>query len=155
MIKNIVDKEYLNFVENLKTKVTQSRYQAARSVNKELILLYHHIGTQILNVQNSQGWGAKIIDQLSKDLSTSFPEMKGFSIRNLKYMRKFAQEYPEVEFVQQAVAQLPWGHNVFLLDKVADRQDRMFYIKNAIANGWSRNIMVMQIESNLLGLVYV
>ena len=74
------------------------------------IMLYHHIGTQILKAQERSGWGAKVIDQLSKDLSSELPEMKGFSMRNLKYMRKFAAEYPDIEFVQEVLAQLPWGH---------------------------------------------
>lgn len=130
-------------------RVYDSRYKAAIAVNKELILLYHHIGKQILQSQENQGWGAKVIDQLSKDLSLEFPEMKGFSTRNLKYMRKFAEEYPDFEFVQQVVAQLPWGHNVLLMDRFSDRQTRIFYIKNAIEYGWSRNIMVTQIETAL------
>ncbi|MBX9743054.1 MAG: PDDEXK nuclease domain-containing protein [Chthoniobacterales bacterium] len=147
--KNIVSKTYLQFLESLKSRVLSSRYQAARSVNKELILLYHHIGTEILKSQQEYGWGAKIIDQLSKDLHAEFPEMKGFSPRNLKYMRKFAQEYPDVEFVQQVVAQLPWGHHLCLLDRVSNQQDRLFYIKQAIAHNWSRNVMVSQIERSL------
>ncbi len=145
----MINTDYTLFLEDLKKRVYDSRYRAALQVNKELILLYHHIGQQILEAQAKQGWGAKVIDQLSKDLKSEFPEMKGFSTRNLKYMRKFAEEYPDFEFVQQAVAQLPWGHNVFLMDLVHDKNDRMFYIKNAIEHGWSRNIMVMQIETSL------
>ncbi|WP_369408579.1 DUF1016 N-terminal domain-containing protein, partial [Wolbachia endosymbiont of Atemnus politus] len=76
-----------------------SRYKAALAVNSKLILLYHYIGTEILKRQEEHGWGAKVIDQLSKDLRDTFPDMKGFSTRNLKYMRKFAEEYPDVEFV--------------------------------------------------------
>ncbi|WP_255565560.1 PDDEXK nuclease domain-containing protein [Wolbachia endosymbiont of Cylisticus convexus] len=83
------------------------------------------------------------------DLKAEFPEMKGFSTRNLKYMRQFAGEYQDIEFVQQLVAQLPWGHNVFLMDLVRDKEARLFYIKEAIEHGWSRNIMVMQIELGL------
>jgi predicted nuclease of restriction endonuclease-like (RecB) superfamily len=114
-----------------------------------MILLYHHIGSEILRSQEKHGWGAKVIDQLSRDLKAAFPEMKGFSTRNLKYMRKFAEEYPDREFVQQLVAQLPWGHNVFLMDLVPDKKDRTFYIQKAIEYGWSRNVMVMQIEKSL------
>lgn len=145
----MINTDYTLFLEDLKKRVYDSRYRAALQVNKELILLYHHIGNQILEAQAKQGWGAKVIDQLSKDLKSEFPEMKGFSTRNLKYMRKFAEEYPDLEFVQQAVAQLPWGHNVFLMDLVPEKNDRLFYIKNAIEHGWSRNIMVMQIETSL------
>jgi predicted nuclease of restriction endonuclease-like (RecB) superfamily len=147
--QNYTSQSYLEFLEDLKGKVSSNRYQAARAVNKELILLYHYVGAQILQKQEEQGWGAKIIDNLSKDLSKAFPEMKGFSPRNLKYMRKFAEEYPDFEFVQQFVAQLPWGHNIFLMNLVQDKQNRIFYIQKAIEHGWSRNTMVMQIETSL------
>lgn len=149
MNNSIISKDYTAFFEGLKSRVASSRYKAALSVNKELILLYHHMGTEILKSQEQHGWGAKIIDQLSRDLQSAFPEMKGFSTRNLKYMRKFAEEYPDLEFVQQVVAQLPWGHNIFLMDLVTDKQNRLFYMKRAIEHGWSRNIMVMQIETAL------
>lgn len=149
MTTNITTEKYSILLDDLKKRVSASRYKAALNVNKELILLYHHIGSQILLSQANQGWGAKVIDQLSKDLTATFPEMKGFSTRNLKYMRKFAEEYSDIEFVQQAVAQLPWGHNVFLMNLVSDKQTRIFYIKNAIEHSWSRNIMVSQIESKL------
>lgn len=149
MTKNIINQEYNKFLSDLKERVASSRYKAALSVNRELILLYHHIGTQILEAQNKAGWGAKVIDQLSKDLASEFPEMKGFSVRNLKYMRKFALEYPDAQFVQEVLAQLTWYHNVTLLDKILDKQIRLFYVKHAIEHGWSRNIMVMQMELSL------
>ncbi|WP_425386439.1 PDDEXK nuclease domain-containing protein [Wolbachia endosymbiont (group A) of Barypeithes pellucidus] len=145
----IIAKEYTELLEQLKDRIATSRYKAARTVNKELLLLYHYIGTRILEKQKSQGWGSKVIEQLSRDLKAGFPEMKGFSTRNLKYMRQFAVEYQDIEFVQQLVAQLPWGHNVFLMDLVQDKEARLFYIKEAIEHGWSRNIMVMQIELGL------
>ena len=149
MSKNIISQEYNQLLSELKKRVTTSRYKAALSVNKELILLYHHVGTQILQSQAKQGWGSKVIDQLSKDLRAEFPEMKGFSTRNLKYMRKFAEEYPDPLFVQQVVALLPWGHNILLIDRLSDKQIRMFYIRKAIEHGWSRNIMDIQIETAL------
>jgi predicted nuclease of restriction endonuclease-like (RecB) superfamily len=127
MDKNIINSEYLEFVEQLKIRVSESRYQAARSVNTELIKLYHHIGNEILKRQAKYGWGAKVIDKLSRDLHSAFPEMKGFSSRNLKYMRRFAEEYKDLEFVQQVAAQLPWFHIVVLLDKVKDNKHRIFY----------------------------
>ena len=144
-----LDKDYGLLVESLKKRVAESRYKATLSVNKELVLLYHHIGKQILKSQEEHGWGAKVIDKLSKDLQSSFPEMKGFSTRNLKYMRKFAEEYEEFEFVQQLAAQISWGHNMVLLDKFSNFQERAFYIKKTIEHGWSRNVLVLQIESNL------
>ncbi|WP_375318660.1 YhcG family protein [Candidatus Tisiphia endosymbiont of Oplodontha viridula] len=146
MDQNIVTTEYKEFLEQLKARVATSRYKAARSVNNELIILYHHIGNEILRRQQQYGWGAKVIDKLSRDLRAAFPEMKGFSTRNLKYMRQFAEEYPDSVFVQEVLAQLTWYHNLTLLDKIADKETRLFYIKHAIAYGWSRSIMVMQIE---------
>lgn len=146
---NIISKEYTEFLDKLKQRVTKSRYQAVRAVNRELILLYHHIGSEILKRQEEYGWGTKVIDRLSQDLRLEFPEMKGFSIRNLKYMRKFAEQYPDLEFVQQVVAQLPWGHNIFLMDLVSDQKVRLFYIEKTIEHGWSRNTMIMQIETAL------
>ncbi len=148
-MKKIIAKEYTEFLEQLKEHIATSRYKAALAVNSKLILLYHYIGTEILKRQKEYGWGAKVIDQLSKDLKSIFPEMKGFSARNLKYMRKFAEEYPDVEFVQAPLAQLTWYHNVTLLEKIENREIRLFYIKGAIEHGWSRNIMVMQIERGL------
>ena len=149
MTKNIISSEYKILLEELKKRVTATRYKATLSVNKELILLYHHIGKQILAAQTKEGWGAKIINQLSKDLRSEFPEMKGFSPQNLKYMRKFAEEYSVEEIGQQLIDRLPWGHIVTLIYEVLDRQDRVFYINGTIENGWSRNILSMQIETNL------
>jgi predicted nuclease of restriction endonuclease-like (RecB) superfamily len=149
MNKTITDNNYAQLLDDLKIRVVTARYKAALSANSELVLLYHHIGTQILNAQQNHGWGAKIIDQLSKDLRSEFPETNGFSTRNLKYMRKFADEYRDLTFVQQAVALLPWGHNIFLMDLVKDKETRIFYIKKALENGWSRKVMVMQIETSL------
>ncbi len=149
MNKTITDNNYAQLLNDLKTRVSTARYKAALSVNSELVLLYHHIGTEILNAQQNHGWGAKIIDQLSKDLRSEFPETNGFSTRNLKYMRKFADEYRDLTFVQQAVALLPWGHNIFLMNLVKDKETRVFYIIKALENGWSRKVMVMQIETSL------
>lgn len=149
MSKNLIGKEYNEFLSDLKQRVASSRYRAALSVNKELILLYHHIGTQILESQAQQGWGAKVIEQLSKDLRSEFPEMKGFSTRNLKYMRKFSEEYPDPIFVQEVLAQLTWFHIATVMDRVKNKEDQIFYMKNAVQHGWSRSIMVMQIETAL------
>jgi predicted nuclease of restriction endonuclease-like (RecB) superfamily len=102
-----------------------------------------------LNRQVEQGWGAKVIERLAHDLRTAFPQMKGFSPRNLKYMRAFAEAWPDAEFVQQAVAQLPWGHNLVLLDKLPNQETRRWYAAQVIEHNWSRNVMVMQIETRL------
>jgi predicted nuclease of restriction endonuclease-like (RecB) superfamily len=140
---------YKDFLEELKTKIRTSQLKAARAVNTELIMLYWHIGHEILNRQEKQGWGSKVVDKLSKDLSNTFSDMKGFSTRNLKYMRLFAETYPELEFVQQVAAQLPWFHIATLLDKVKTSGERLFYMNKSIENGWSRSILSMQIELNL------
>jgi predicted nuclease of restriction endonuclease-like (RecB) superfamily len=149
MTHSLLHPEYNQLLADLKSRVATSRYKAALSVNQELTLLYHHIGRSILSAQEQEGWGAKVIDQLSKDLQSAFPDMKGFSVRNLKYMRKFAQEYPDIAFVQGPLAQLSWYHTVTLMDKVPDKEIRLFYIKHAVAQGWSRNRMVTQIETAL------
>ena len=152
MTKNeVINQEYSLLIKDLKKRVAESRYKASLSVNKEMILLYHHIGQKILENQEKHGWGAKVIEQLSKDLQSSFPEMKGFSRTNLLYMRKFAQEYPDLQIVQEVPGQLQlsWYHNTTLLDKVSHKEEREFYIKKTIKHGWSRNVLVLQIESNL------
>ena len=120
------------------------------AVNRELVLLYWQIGRDILARQASQGWGAKVIDRLAHDLRNAFPEMKGFSPRNLKYMRAVAEAWPEPEFVQQAAAQLPWFHLCTLIDKLATREARDWYLAKAVEHAWSRNVLVMQIETRLL-----
>lgn len=146
---NSVPDEYDDFVQNLKERVQQAQIRAALSVNHELILLYWQIGTDILERQGTLGWGAKVIDKLSKDLRSSFPNMTGLSVRNLKYMRAIAEAYPDFEFVQQAVAQIPWGHNLRILDQVKDENQRRWYIEQTSQNGWSRDVLVHQIESDL------
>ncbi len=135
MEKTIINQEYGQLLQEIKSQVSLSRYRAALKVNKELILLYRHIGKGILKSQQQHGWGAKVIDQLSKDLRSEFPEMKGFSTRNLKYMRKFAEEYPDLEFVQQVAAQLPWFHIAIIMDRVSNKEDQIFYMKKLLNTG--------------------
>lgn len=142
-------KGYQDLLARLKNQIRTAQVRAALAVNHELVLLYWQIGKEILTRQKEEGWGAKVIDQLSRDLHLAFPSMHGFSPRNLKYMRTFAEAWPDESIVQQAVAQLPWGHNVRLLDYVKDSQERLWYIEQAIRNGWSRNVLVIQIESGL------
>ena len=149
MTKNITDNNYKKFLDDLKSRVETSRYKATLSVNRELVLLYYHIGTEILKSQNKHGWGAKIIAQLSRDLRAEFPDMKGFSPQNLKYMRRFAEEYNSEEIGQQAIDQLPWGHNITLMYEIADKKERQFYIQKTKEFGWSRNVLSMQIETDL------
>lgn len=146
---SIIPGNYGQFLEELKARVAQSRYQAARAVNKELILLYHHIGTEILRQQKEQGWGSKVIERLSRDLSSEFLDMKGFSLTNLKYMKIFSGHFTADEIRQQAVDELPWFHVITILTEVKDKQTQLFYIRKTREHGWSRNILSMQIETKL------
>jgi len=141
--------EYGSFLNEIKQKVKTSQIKAALSVNQELIRLYWEIGSDIYRKQEKEGWGAKIIEKLAKDLKSAFPDMKGFSIRNIKYMVQFAKEYPDFELVQQLVAQIPWGHNLILLQKLKSKDQRIWYIKKTIENGWSRSMLSNWIKSDL------
>lgn len=140
---------YLQLLEELKIKIRQAQIQATLSVNSQMIDTYWHIGRKILESQNAQGWGAKVIDNLSKDLKAEFPKMKGISARNLKYMKKFAVTYPDYQKVQQLVAQISWGHNIVLMDRIKDEATRIWYTQKAIENGWSRNVMVAQLKAEV------
>lgn len=141
---------YFPLLEALKTKVREAQLKAALSVNRELTLLYWQIGQQITKEQSVRGWGTKFIDQLAFDLKKAFPEMKGFSARNLRYMRDFAEAYPDSELLQAGPAKITWYHNTTLLDKVKDADSRKWYIAQTIENGWTRDVMVYQIESGLI-----
>ncbi|MCQ6958421.1 PDDEXK nuclease domain-containing protein [Mucilaginibacter aquariorum] len=155
------EKNYLSFLGKLKNDIEQARLKAVLTVNEQLLELYWKIGNNILIQQNAEGWGTKIIDKLSADLKSSFPDMSGISPRNLKYMRAFADAYPEFvqvplaqiknsdAIVQVPLAQLPWYHHITLLDKVKNKEERIFYIKQAVQFGWSRNLLVNQIENDL------
>ena len=100
-------------------------------------------------MQNLEGWGTKVVDRMSHDLISQFPEMHGFSPRNLKYMRKFAQTY-DYEFVQRVAAQIPWRSNIVLMEKLRDNQSREWYAQKLLENGWSHNILELQIQSGLM-----
>lgn len=140
---------YADWLAELKSRIHSAQQQATLAVNRELVLLYWQIGRDILVRQTDQGWGAKVIDRLAHDLRNAFPKMKGFSPRNLKYMRAVAEAWPEPEFVQQAAAQLPWFHLCTLIDKLATREERDWYLAKAVEHNWSRNVLVMQIETRL------
>ncbi|MBQ7395773.1 MAG: DUF1016 family protein [Lentisphaeria bacterium] len=138
--------EYKNWFSELKKRIKTARQTAVQAVNRELVLLYWQIGNEILVRQEQAGWGAKVVNQLSADLKTAFPDMQGFSPRNLKYMRAFAAAWQDFEIVQEVLAQLPWYHHLTLLDKVSGREERLAYARLAVENGWSRNVMVHHIE---------
>ena len=141
---------YADWLADLKGRIHTAQQRATLAVNRELVLLYWQIGRDILARQAIQGWGAKVIDRLAHDLRAAFPDMKGFSRANLMYMRAFAQAWPDAEIVQQAVGQLPWGHNLVLLTRLKDPQQRLAYAQSAVAQGWSRNVLNIHIETRLL-----
>ena len=155
------EKNYLSFLDQLKKDIAESRIKVVFTVNEQLLVLYWKIGNSIFHQRNAEGWGTKIIERLSSDLKSAFPEIKGISARNLKYMQSFSEAYPlflqaslaklesSPAILQVPLAKLPWYHHITLLDKVKNVDERLFYITQTVQNGWSRNMMVNQIESDL------
>jgi predicted nuclease of restriction endonuclease-like (RecB) superfamily len=140
---------YVALLSDLKERIRTARLRAAVAVNQEMILLYWSIGRDILTRQSVEGWGARVIDRLAADLRRDFPDMTGLSARNLKYMRAFAEAYPDELIVQQVVARLPWGHNVRLVEAIKDEKERLWYARQAAEHGWSRNVLAHQIDTGL------
>ena len=140
---------YAELLEQLKARVRASRVRAARAANSELLKLYWSVGRDILDRQEQAGWGSRVIDRLAADLREEFPDQRGWSRRNLHYMRALAEAWPEQDFVQQAAAQLPWGHLMVLLDKLSTRQERDWYAVAATGHGWSRDVLVHQVATRL------
>lgn len=141
------DQQYVVWLDELKQRIQQSRLKATLSVNRELILLYWQIGREILDRQQAQGWGSKVVTQLSKDLRQAFPEMTGLSRTNLLYMRAFAEAWADEAIVHQLGGQIPWRHNCVILDKLKDTDLRIWYIQKTIEFGWSRNVLEHQIAT--------
>jgi predicted nuclease of restriction endonuclease-like (RecB) superfamily len=140
---------YDRFLAGIKERIRTAQIKAALAANAELVLHYWDIGHAILANQKREGWGAKIIDRLAADLQRDFPKLTGYSVRNLKYMRAFAEAWPKRPIVQQLAAQIPWGHNCVLLDRLSDARTREFYIRNIIQNGWARSVLVHQLDTDL------
>lgn len=141
--------DYADWLSQLKRDITQSQQRAALSVNAELVQLYGRIGRDILQRQSAQGWGAKVIDRLGQDLKDAFPDMRGWSSSNFKYMRFFAQHCPDGQFGQQAADQLPWFHIVTLLTQVDGTADREWYAAQTIQQRWSRSTLELNIKNRL------
>ncbi len=142
-------RDYAALLDDVKQRVLAAQVRASLAVNRELVLLYWSIGRDILARQATVGWGAKVVDRLAADLSRAFPEAKGFSARNLKYMRAFAEAWPDEDFVQQAAARLPWFHNVTVIERVKGDAARRFYLEAGAEHGWSRAVLTVQIEGRL------
>ena len=141
---------YMQFIEKIKEQIQMQRISVVMKANSSMICLYWTIGKAILEKQEEEGWGAKVIDRMAKDLKEAFPDMSGFSPRNIKYMRKFALCWPDYEIVQRVVAQLPWRTNITLLDKLREQEERIWYAEKTIENGWSKTILELQIQSRLM-----
>jgi predicted nuclease of restriction endonuclease-like (RecB) superfamily len=145
----IIPEGYKPFLEALKVRIQSSQIKAAVAVNKELITLYWEIGTSVYKKQLEDGWGAKTIEKLAKDLKSVFPGMKGFSLTNIKYMVQFAKTYPEFLISQQPVGQIPWGHNVLLMQKIGAAEERLWYVAKTLEHGWSRDVLWNWIDGDL------
>jgi len=157
----IQSNDYKDWSALILNKIKLAQTQTAFKVNAEMLTLYWEIGNSIIEKQKQNGWGSKIIDLLATDLADNFPDNKGFSVRNLKYMRTFAEAYSqfpivqvplalsEKQFVQVPLAQITWYHHISLLTKVKDPAERAFYIAETAKNEWSRDVMLLQIQSNL------
>ncbi len=141
---------YVEFIRNIKQEIRKQRITVVINANAAMICLYWRIGKAVLDKQEKEGWGTKVIDRISQDLRDEFPDMSGFSPRNIKYMRKFAECWPDYEIVQRTVAQIPWRSNISLLDKLKDQDSRLWYAGKLIENGWSKNVLELQIESGLI-----
>jgi len=147
-MKNLTGKEYLTFLNEIKSRIVTARIQAIRSVNKELIRLYWDIGESIVERQKKYKWGDNIVEALASDLQKAFPDAQGFSERNVWNMRRFYEEYKNKPFLQQLVAEIPWGHNLLIMEKISSVNEREYYIKSSRDFGWSRNVLLNQIKAD-------
>ena len=142
--------EYIEWLDKLKSRIRKTQIKAALSANTELLQLYWDIGKDLFDKKENQGWGNSIVDNLSKDLKTEFPNAQGFSRRNLFYMRSFYTFYKsDFKKVQRLVAQIPWGHNIKIISKSSSINEAIFYLSETVENGWSRDVLDLQIENEL------
>ena len=144
--KSALPRDYPDALAAIKSRIQQERLGVVLAANAAMVLLYWDIGRMILERQERAGWGAKVRDRLAADLRDAFPDMKGFSPRNLKYMRAFAAAWPDRAIVQEPLAQIPWYHHIALLEKLNHPGERLWYAHQAIEQGWSHNILVLRIQ---------
>ncbi len=140
---------YTELLLELKSRIQNAQMRAAFAVSRELVLLYWSIGRDLSQRFQNEGWGTKINERLARDLQAAFPGVEGFSPRNLRYMRAFAEAWPDSSILQQLVAKLPWGHNLRVLDRIKDRATREWYLRSALEHGWSQNVLVHMISGQL------
>ncbi len=146
-MKNTIGTEYIKFLDEIKSRIVTARIQAIRSVNKELIKLCWDIGRAIVERQKEYNWGDNIVEALARDLKAAFPQVHGFSERNVWNMRRLYEEYKNKPFLQQLVAEIPWGHNLLIMEKISGDKERGYYIKSSRDLGWSRNMLLNQIKA--------
>lgn len=142
----VSDENYFEVLNDIKKTLSVTRNKIVLNANRDLILMYYNIGNKLLK---NNKWGSSFIDTLSKDLKIEFPNIKGMSARNLRYMQKFASEFDNDEFLQHDVAKLPWSSITTIMDQVKSKKERKWYISEAIKNSWSRPIIIHQIASKL------
>ena len=147
--RSLIPLTYLKTLNALKERIRIAQIKASLSVNEKLLELYWDIGKIIVEKQAEEGWGAKVIERMAKDLKVAFPKMTGLSTRNMLYMKQFAEAYPDLAITQQPVAKIPWGHNVILMDRIKDMKKRLWYAHKTIENGWSRDVLETWIDSDL------
>jgi predicted nuclease of restriction endonuclease-like (RecB) superfamily len=147
--KSILGKaqDYLGLLTEIKKRIHSAQYEALKAVNRELIGLYWDIGRMIVERQNSEGWGKSVVEKLSADLRREFPGVGGFSVQNLWYMRQFYSEYHDNERLQPLVGEIAWAHNLAIMSKCKDPLEREFYIRMTRKFGWSKNVLLHQIEN--------
>jgi predicted nuclease of restriction endonuclease-like (RecB) superfamily len=141
---------YATLLLDLKDRIASAQVRAAIAVNTELVSLYWHVGHALNNRVQAAGWGAKVLERLSADLKRAFPDLNGFSPRNLRYMRQFASSWDAPDFWQAPLAKLSWYHHLTLLEKLETPEQRLWYAQATLEHGWSRNVLVHQIESQAL-----
>jgi len=147
----MLDKEYVSFLKEIKNKIKTAQIKAAVKVNEELLRLYWDIAKMIVDKQKEAKWGDGIIEKISSDLKKEFPNMKGFSVTNIKYMRKWYLFWSKSPQVVDEIFRIPWGHNREIITKCKNIDEALFYVKKTIENGYSRAVLIHQIESNLYG----
>ena len=143
---NMLEKDFKEIIKNIKNEIYKTQTLIMSDANKRLLDLYFYVG-KVVNENSS--WGNKFIENLSTEMKIEFPNIKGFSVRNIKNMKKFYSEISSNEKVQMASAQIPWSHNLLILDKIKDIDERLWYMQKCVENGWSVDVLELQIDTNL------
>ncbi len=141
--------DYADILGEIKRRIREERLRVVMAANSAMVLLYWDIGRLILERQERAGWGARVIDRLAADLREAYPDMKGLSPRNLKYMRAFAAAWPARSIVQEILARVPWYHHIALMEKCRTPEERLWYARRSAEQGWSHNILSQELKGIL------